>query len=62
MPDPRFMTGPRRVFAGFAIYSFSMGNIFPRLGDVQHAMGIREGALGLGRTGRFAALLVGCRR
>ena len=40
-----------RVFAGFAIYSFSMGNIFPRLGDVQQAMGVGEGALGLGLIG-----------
>jgi len=58
MPDPRFMTAPRRVFAGFAIYSFSMGNIFPRLGDVQHAMGIREGALGLGLIGAPVRTLI----
>jgi MFS family permease len=41
----------RRVFAGFAIYSFAMGNIFPRLPDIQHAMGVEEGALGLGLIG-----------
>lgn len=40
-----------RVFAGFALYSFSMGNIFPRIGDVQQAMGVGEGALGLGLIG-----------
>jgi hypothetical protein len=40
-----------RVFAGFAIYSFAMGNIFPRLGDVQTGMGVSTAALGLGLIG-----------
>jgi MFS family permease len=40
-----------RVFAAFAIYSFCMGNIFPRLPDIQHHMGVAEGALGLGLIG-----------
>ena len=40
-----------RVFAGFAIYSFCLGNIFPRLPDIKHAMGVQEGALGLGLIG-----------
>ena len=37
-----------RVYAGFAVYSFGLGNIFPRLPDIQHAMAVEEGALGLG--------------
>ena len=41
----------RRVFAGFAIYSFAMGNIFPRLADVQTGMGVTTAALGLGLIG-----------
>lgn len=40
-----------RVYAGFAIYSFGMGNIFPRLPDIQAGMGVAEGALGLGLIG-----------
>ena len=40
-----------RVYAAFAIYSFSMGNIFPRLPDIKQAMGIEDGALGLGLIG-----------
>ena len=40
-----------RVFAGFAIYAFSLGNIFPRLPDIKAAMGVQEGALGLGLIG-----------
>ncbi|MCC7320194.1 MAG: MFS transporter [Rubellimicrobium sp.] len=47
----RFMTAPRRVFAGFAIYSFAMGNIFPRLPAVQEAMGVQEGAFGIALIG-----------
>ncbi len=40
-----------RVYAGFAIYSFAMGNIFPRLPDIKHAMGIGDGTLGLALIG-----------
>jgi MFS family permease len=40
-----------RVYAGFAIYSFGMGSVFPRLPDIQAAMGVQEGALGLGLIG-----------
>lgn len=45
------LTPARRVFAGFALYSFALGNIFPRIGEVQLAMGVEEGALGLGLIG-----------
>ncbi|AZO55307.1 MULTISPECIES: MFS transporter [unclassified Mesorhizobium] len=40
-----------RVYAGFATYSFAMGNIFPRLPDIKHAMGIADGTLGLSLIG-----------
>ena len=40
-----------RVYAAFAIYAFCLGNIFPRLPDIKAAMGVREGALGLGLMG-----------
>ena len=46
-----FMDAPKRVFAGFALHAFAMGNIFPRIGDVQQAMGVGEGALGLALIG-----------
>lgn len=51
-------TPARRVFAGFAIYSFSMGSIFPRMSDVQVAMGVTEGQLGLGLIGSPLGTLV----
>ena len=47
-----------RVYAGFAVYSFGLGNIFPRLPDIQHAMGVEEGALGLGLIGTPVGTLV----
>lgn len=47
-----------RVFAAFAIYSFCMGNIFPRLPDIQHQMGVGEGALGFGLIGTPIGTLI----
>ena len=52
------MNAPRRVFAGFAVYAFALGSIFPRLGEVQHAMGVQTGALGLGLIGAPAGTLI----
>jgi len=52
------LSAPQRVYAAFAIYSFSMGSIFPRLGDVQQAMGVEEGALGLGLIGVPAGTMI----
>ncbi|CAN1575723.1 ProP Permeases of the major facilitator superfamily [Paracoccaceae bacterium] len=45
------LTAPQRVFAMFAIYAFSMGSIFPRLGDIQRGLGVEEGALGMALMG-----------
>ena len=47
----------RRVFAAFGVYAFCMGNVFPRLPDIQHAMGVGEGPLGLGLIGLPAGTL-----
>lgn len=47
-----------RVYAAFFLYSFSMGGIFPRLGDLQRAMGIAEGALGLALIGAATGTLI----
>jgi MFS family permease len=47
-----------RVYGAFAIYSFTMGNIFPRLPDIQHQMGVPEGALGLGLIGTPIGTLI----
>lgn len=47
-----------RVYAGFAIYSFAMGNIFPRLPDIKHAMRIEDGTLGLALIGTPIGTLI----
>ena len=52
------LTPQTRVFAAFFLYSFSMGGIFPRLGDLQRSMGIAEGALGLALIGTATGTLV----
>jgi MFS family permease len=48
----------RRVFASFFLYSFSMGGFFPRLAEIQRAMGVGEGALGLALIGVAAGTLI----
>jgi len=40
-----------RVYAAFFLYSLALGGIYPRLGDIQLAMGIAEGALGAALMG-----------
>ena len=45
------MNPSHSIFIGFFIYSFGLGTLFPRIGDMQLAMGLGEGALGLALTG-----------
>lgn len=47
-----------RVYAAFAVYAFCLGSIFPRLPDIQTAMGVGEGALGLGLIGAPVGTLI----
>jgi MFS family permease len=47
-----------RVYGGFFIYSFCMGSLPPRLPDIQRAMEIEEGALGLGLIGAALGTLI----
>ena len=47
-----------RVFAAFFLYAFAMGGIFPRVPELQRAMGATEGALGLALIGASAGTLV----
>ena len=46
------------VFFSFCIYSFAFGALFPRLGDIQLAMGISQGILGLSIIGIALGLQV----
>ncbi|MCB5199239.1 MFS transporter [Loktanella sp. TSTF-M6] len=52
------MKPQHRVFAGFAIYAFILGQLFTRLPTVKDAMGIGEGALGLGLIGAPVGTLI----
>lgn len=45
------MAPQHRVYAAFFVYALTMGQIYPRLGDLQLQMGIEEGALGLALMG-----------
>jgi MFS family permease len=47
-----------RVYGGFFMYSFCLGSLPPRLPDIQRAMGIEEGALGLGLIGAAVGTLI----
>lgn len=47
-----------RVYGAFFLYSFTLGAIYPRLGDIQHAMAIQEGALGLALIGSSVGTLI----
>src|SRR5436190_13533535 len=47
-----------KVFGAFAIYSFTMGNIFPRFADLRHFMGVENGAFGLGLIGAPVGTLI----
>jgi MFS family permease len=47
-----------KVFGAFFVYSFAMGSLFPRLPDIQEAMGVGEGALGLALIGSAVGTLI----
>jgi Major Facilitator Superfamily len=47
-----------RVFGAFFIYSLALGGIFPRLADIQHAMGIEQGTLGFALIGTACGTMV----
>ena len=47
-----------KVFGAFFIYSFTMGSMFPRLPDIQRALGVAEGQLGLALIGSAVGTLI----
>jgi MFS family permease len=47
-----------RVFAGFFIYSFCLGSIYPRIPALQVAMDVNESALGLALIGSAVGTLI----
>ena len=47
-----------KVFGAFFIYSFTMGSMFPRLPDIQRALDVAEGQLGLALIGAATGTLI----
>jgi MFS family permease len=47
-----------RVFAAFFLYAFALGGLYPRIGEIQQAMGVGEGALGMALIGTAAGTMV----
>ena len=47
-----------KVYGAFAIYSFTMGNIFPRFADLRNSMGVEEGLFGFGLIGAPVGTLI----
>jgi MFS family permease len=47
-----------RVCGAFFLYAFAMGGIFPRLPELQRALGVAEGAFGLALIGTATGTLV----
>jgi MFS family permease len=52
------LTPQRRVYGAFFLYAFGMGGIFPRLADIQRALGVAEGPFGLALIGAAAGTMV----
>lgn len=48
----------KRIFSAFFIYSLSLGQIFPRIGDIQLQLGVEEGAIGLALMGPAVGTLI----
>ena len=47
-----------RVYAAFFLYAFAIGGIFPRLPEIQRALGVAEGAFGLALIGTACGTMV----
>jgi MFS family permease len=49
---------PARVFGAFLLYAFAIGGLFPRLGELQRALGLNERELGLALIGTASGTMV----
>lgn len=47
-----------RVFAGFFLYALALGGFFPRIAEVQHALGVAEGVWGMAMIGAPVGTMV----
>jgi MFS family permease len=58
MPAGAHLSPPHRVYAAFFLYAVAIGGIFPRLGDLQQALGLTERVLGLALIGTASGTMV----
>lgn len=52
------MSPAQRVYTAFFLYAFTLGGMFPRLGDLQRGMGASERELGLALVGTAVGTLI----
>lgn len=52
------LSPPQRVYSAFFLYAMAIGGIFPRLGDLQRALGIDERTLGFALIGTATGTMV----
>ncbi len=58
MPAGHRLTPTRHVYGAFFLYAVALGGIFPRLGELQRAMGLSERQLGLALIGTASGTMV----
>ena len=58
MPAGAHLNPPQRVYAAFFLYAMAIGGLFPRLGELQQALGVSERTLGLALIGTATGTLV----
>lgn len=52
------LSAAQRVYSAFFLYAFALGGLYPRMAEIQQAMGVAEGALGLGLVGTASGTLI----
>lgn len=52
------LSAAQRVYAAFFLYAFALGGLYPRMAEMQHSMGVAEGALGMGLIGTASGTLI----
>ena len=57
-PSPLHLKPRQQVYSAFFLYAAAMGGIFPRVGDIQQALGITERVLGLALIGTASGTMV----
>ena len=57
-PRPLRLSPQQQVYCAFFLYALAMGGIFPRVGDIQQALGLSERVLGFALIGTASGTMV----